>query len=138
MFFRERTPEATGAWKGRKVSHMTTDALALFMTFKGLVSGREVEAKVAEPEFRPFRFPKEEATTLSRAIAPANLAREPRTLEELGVPGPLARELELTLRGMGMAKGDRVPGYTFTKPDGTRYTLRLAPEPARDAADLAA
>ncbi len=136
MFFRERTPEATGARKGKQVSHMTTDALALFLSLKNLVNGRE-ETKIPEPEFKPFRFPKREAAA-RRSIAPANVAREPRTLEELGIPGVLAREVELTLRAMGMTKGDRVPGYTFAKPDGTRYALRLAEEPGRDATGLAA
>ncbi len=117
---------------------MTTDALALFMAWKRLVGGREVEARVAEPEFKPFRFPRKEAAAPSRAVAPANVAREPRTLGELGVPGTLARELELTLRGMGMVEGDRVPGWTFATPDGTRYALRVGAEPGRAATDRAA
>ncbi len=118
------------------MKHMT-DALRLFMTFKSLVSGRDVETRVAEPEFKPFRFPRKEAAAPSR-VAAANVAREPGTLEELGVPGPLARELELTLRAMGMAGDGRVTGWTFTRPDGARYALRLASEPRGGATDLAA
>ena len=38
-----------------------TNALALFATFKELVRNPEVDTKVPEPEFKPFRFPKEEA-----------------------------------------------------------------------------
>jgi hypothetical protein len=136
MFFRERTPEAKGPGKEDKVSHMT-NALALFATFKDLVRNPEVETKVPEPEFKPFRFPKEE-TAQPRKIAAANVASEPRTLEELGVAGPLARELEATLRVMGLTRGNRVVGYTFATPEGTRYALRLATVPGRDAANLAA
>ncbi len=116
---------------------MTTDALAMFVAFKDLVNGREDE-KVPEPEFKPFRFPKEEAAAHRKVVAAANVASEPRTLEELGIDGALARDLEATLRVMGATRGDRVVGYTFAKPDGTRYALRLATAPGRDATDLAA
>jgi hypothetical protein len=117
---------------------MTTDALALIMASKALAANREDGTEVPEPEFKPFRFPEKEAVARSRTIAPANVAREPRTLEELGVPGSLARELEATLRMMGATRGDRVVGYTFAARDGNRYALRLAPETGRDATDLAA
>ncbi len=118
---------------------MTTDALALFGMFKALVNGREDETKVVpEPEFKPFRFPRKEATAQAGKVAAANVASEPRTLEELGIDGALARELEGTLRVMGATRGDRVVGYTFAKPDGTRYALRLGNLPGSDAADLAA
>ncbi len=118
---------------------MTTDALAMIMSSKALAESREDDTKVPEPEFKPFRFPKKEAAAVrSRPITPANVAREPRTLEELGVPGPLAREMETTFRVMGLTRGDRVVGYTFTAPDGTRHALRLATVPGRDASGLAA
>ncbi len=116
---------------------MTTDALAMFVAFKSLVKGREDETKVPEPEFKPFRFPREEATA-HREIAAANVASEPRTLEELGVDAALARELEATMRVMGVTRGDRVIGYTFATPDGTRYALRLATGPGHEATGLAA
>ncbi len=118
---------------------MTTDALALMMSSKALTESREDENKIPEPEFKPFRFPKKEAAAVrSRPVTPANVAREPRTLEELGVPGPLAREMETTFRVMGLTRDDRVIGYTFTAPDGTRHALRLATVPGRDATGLAA
>jgi hypothetical protein len=137
MFFRERTPEAKGPGKEEKVSQMT-NALPLFGMFKGLVRNREDETRVPEPEFKPFRFPRKEAAAQSRTIAAVNVAREPRTLEELGVAASLARELEATLQVLGATRGDRVIGYTFATPDGTRYALRLASAPGRDATGIAA
>ncbi len=95
------------------------------------------DIKVPEPEFKPFRFPRREAAA-ARSIAPANVASQPKTLAELGVPGPLASELEATFRVMGLTRGDRVVGYTFTAPDGSRHTLRLATVPGSDASGLAA
>ena len=117
---------------------MLKDALSLIWTYKALAANREDEPVVPEPEFKPFRFPRKEAAVRSRTIAPANVAREPRTLEELGVPGPLAREMEATFQVMGLTRGDRVVGYTFTAKDGTRHALRLATVPGRDATGLAA
>jgi hypothetical protein len=57
-------------------------------------------------------------------IAPANTSRSPRTLEELGVPGSLARELEAVLGAMGMIDGERIVGFTFRAPDGVVHPLR--------------
>jgi len=97
---------------------------------------RDARITVPEPEFRPFRLPRREAAAQVRPIASAR--REPRTLEELGVPGPLARELETTLELMGHTRGDRVVGYAFVTADGARHPLRLATVPGRDATGLAA
>ncbi len=137
MFFRERTPDATGDRKGRRVDHMLKHALSLFWNYDVREENRAHRIRVPEPEFKPFRFPGREAVAV-RAIAPANVAREPSTLAELGVPGPLASELEATFRMMGVTRGDRVVGYTFTAPDGTRHALRLATAPERDTSGLAA
>jgi hypothetical protein len=116
---------------------MMTEALAL-LTMVNLAKSRDNEKKIPEPEFKPFRFPKHEAVAARvHKLAPTKVAREPRTLEELGIAGELARELESTFRLMGLTRGDRVVGLTFTTPDGVRHGLRLA-APARDAAGLAA
>lgn len=118
---------------------MTTDALALIVGYKALEAEiREGETKVPEPEFKPFRFPKKEAAARSLPTTPANVTREPRTLEELGIPGPLAREMEVTFRALGLTRGDRVVGYTFTARNGSRHALRLSAVPGRDTAGLAA
>jgi hypothetical protein len=117
---------------------MMTNALALFATFKAFVANREDETKVPEPEFKPFRFPKKEAAVRARTVEAANVAREPRTLEELGVPATLASDLEATFRLMGLTRGDRVVGYTFTAKDGTRHALRVSEVPGRNATGLAA
>ncbi len=116
---------------------MMTEALTLLtMSFAAKV-GKD-ETKIPEPEFKPFRFSKHEAVAArARELVPANVAREPRTLEELGVPGALASELEANLRLMGVTRGDRVVGYTFTTPEGTRHALRLA-DTGRDVSGLAA
>ena len=50
-----------------------------------------------------------------------------RTLEELGVPGPLAKEMEGALRVLGGASRWRV----FVTPDGVAHPLR-AEEASRD------
>ncbi len=114
-----------------------TDAITLFTFFK-TTDEEKAPKGVPEPEFKPFRFPRPEAAAVrAEALTPANTAREPRTLEELGVPGPLARELEATFRVLGAARGDEVTGFTFRAVDGTRYALK-ATVPARDAGDLAA
>jgi hypothetical protein len=54
-----------------------------------------------------------------------------RTLEELGVPPALARELEGALRAQGEAAGGRAPWQAFVTPDGRRHALRLDDEPGR-------
>jgi hypothetical protein len=54
----------------------------------------------------------------------AGAAHVPRTLEELGVPRPLAADLEAALRVMGMVEGDRIVGLAFRTPDGALHALR--------------
>ncbi len=63
----------------------------------------------------------------------------PRTLRELGVPGPLAGELELVLRMMGHVQGDRISGFSFRTPDGVKHQLRAErPEQGGDVISRAA
>ncbi len=63
----------------------------------------------------------------------------PKTLRELGVPGPLAGEMELVLRMMGHVKGDRITGFSFRTPDGVKHELRAEkPQQELDAASRAA
>jgi hypothetical protein len=71
-------------------------------------------------------------------VAAANTAREARTLEDLGVPGTLAHDLERTLRLMGRVKGDRIEGYTFRTTDGSSYALKVSAPAATDAGERAA
>jgi hypothetical protein len=116
---------------------MMTGAL-LYRTLETMVRESK-ETKVPEPEFKPFRFPQKEAVaTPIRSITPANVTREPRTLEELGVPRTLAHDLEATLRVMGATRGDRVVGYTFRAADGASYELCTSGVAGRSEADLAA
>jgi hypothetical protein len=115
---------------------MTMDAMALFGWFAAMKP--KEEKAVPEPEFRPFRFPREEGAVRAEALRPANTARAPRTLKELGVPGPLAKELELALRLMGNAPGENVAGLTFRTPDGSAYAVKLEAAPVRAASDRAA
>lgn len=61
-----------------------------------------------------------------KKIVAANTAREARTLEQLGVPAPLAGELENTLRWMGRVNGDRITGFTFRAADGVEHALRTS------------
>jgi hypothetical protein len=68
--------------------------------------------------------------TEEKTIVAANTAREPRTLEQLGVPGPLARELEATLRWMGRVQGERITGFTFRAVDGVEHALRTSAQAA--------
>lgn len=101
------------------------EAFALLVGLKSLTA-RERNPVVPEPEFKPFKF--EERST---GTAPVPLA--PRTLQELGVPGTLAKEMEFWLRLTGHTQGDRVTGYTFRTPDGTSHALRLGKVPAEAA-----
>jgi hypothetical protein len=99
----------------------------MFEAFAMLVGNKTVFAKehtpvVPEPEFKPFRF-----AVSSPEPTPVPLA--PRTLEELGVDGSLAKEMEFALWLHGHTKGDRVVGYTFRTPDGVRYALKLGSVP---------
>ena len=61
----------------------------------------------------------------------------PKTLRELGVPGSLAREMELMFELLGHTKGDRITGFSFRTPDGVRHELRSESADVR-AADKAA
>jgi hypothetical protein len=103
------------------------EAFALLVGLKSLAS-REHNPVVPEPEFVPFKFPEQAA-----AAAPVALA--PRTLEQLGVPGSLAREMEFWLHLTGRTQGDKVVGYTFRTTDGASHALRLSKVPAEAAAE---
>jgi hypothetical protein len=109
------------------------EAFALLVGQKSLSShwARENSPVVPEPEFMPFRFPE-----LSSKPAPLPLA--PRTLEELGVPGAVAKEMELYLYLHFRTEGDRVFGYTFRTTDGVSHSLRLSSIPAEVSAERAA
>jgi len=107
------------------------DAYALMLGFRAvsmIARERDGLEKVPEPEFVPFKLPSRRAE--AEAVAPANIAQKPRTLSELGVPGPLASEMELWFGLLGATRGDQVVGYTFRTPDGVIHPLRLAPERA--------
>jgi hypothetical protein len=101
------------------------EAFALLVGLKSLTA-REHTPVVPEPEFVPFKFEERSAEAVPVPLAP-------RTLQELGVPGPLAREMEFWLRLTGRTQGDRVNGYTFRTPDGTSHALRLGQVPAEAA-----
>jgi hypothetical protein len=121
---------------------MMTDTMALFAMFEalGTLTGSKREATVVpEPEFKPFKLSKRGSVAApATALAAANTTREARTLEDLGVPAPLAAELELSLRALGMTKGDRVTRFTFRTTDGASYALKTTPERTRAAGDRAA
>jgi hypothetical protein len=111
-----------------------SDALALMFAIKAVSKlGRNDEAQIIpEPEFAPFVFrpvataPVKKETSRAKAIVSANTARASRTLAELGVPNPLASEMELCLGLMGYTDGGNVVGYTFVTPDGASHALRLS------------
>jgi hypothetical protein len=133
-----KDPGSNGTLERKKVDDMA-NALALFLGYTLLAANRKDEnTKIPEPEFKPFRFPEKETAPRSLPTAPANVAREPRTLVELGIPASLAGEMEATFRAMDLTRGERVVGYTFVRRDGTRHALRLSEVPRRDAAGLAA
>jgi hypothetical protein len=64
------------------------------------------------------------------------MKRNEKTLAELGVPGPIATELEAALGALGLVKEGRVVGYTFLTPDGRRHAIAVdaAPTAVRDLA----
>lgn len=123
----------------------------MWETFALLLGLRAVELQardwdaqpvVPEPEFKPFQLQSRSAAGSGAAPgagreAPAAAGHAPRTLEELGVPGSLAAELEGSLRVMGMVDGDRIVGFTFRTPDGVLHPLRAA-RPAGRTSDRAA
>jgi hypothetical protein len=117
---------------------MMTDAMALFAMYAAKLAEAKKETRIPEPEFKPFRLPKAEAAAVrAEALTPANTAREPRTLAELGVPGTLARDLETALKLAGLTKRDGVTKVTFRTADGTRYAVKTTVE-AAPAGDVAA
>jgi len=113
------------------------NALAVLFGLREIEVMRKRRAvAVPEPEFKPFVFDalEERAGGRVEQLATASL-QGPRTLNELGVPEPLASDIEFTLRMMGAVVGDRVAGYTFRTPDGRSHALRVRPEKAaRDRA----
>jgi hypothetical protein len=127
-------------------------ALGMLMGFRVIESiAREKSgaSKVPEPPFAPFVFPAGRKGAFAAevaagervraaAVVPANSAREPRTLEELGVPRALAKELEATLVVMGAAGGGGEVGYTFRTTNGVSHALRLATTPGERASERAA
>ena len=50
---------------------------------------------------------------------------EPKTLRELGVPGPLAAEFEVMLGVMGHVENGQIVGFHFRTPDGVCSALRV-------------
>ncbi len=76
-----------------------------------------------------MKKPNETTTYEAEAVVSAG----PKTLRELGVPGPLASEMELVLRLMGHVKGDRITRFSFRTPDGVKHELRA--EKAEQDAD---
>jgi hypothetical protein len=56
--------------------------------------------------------------------------RPPRSLEELGVPAQLARELEGALRALGEVEGGRAIRRSFVTPDGASHALRVDDAPS--------
>lgn len=110
-----------------------SDALALMLAIKAVSKlGRKDEARaIREPEFAPFVFrpvasaPVKKETSRAKAVVSANTTRASRTLAELGVPNPLASEMELYLGLMGNTDGGKVVGYSFVTPDGASHALRL-------------
>lgn len=83
------------------------------------------------PVIRPFELAEGSA-------GPAVVALAPRTLQELGVDGSIAKEMELTLRLLGHTRGEQVVGFSFLTPDGTRNALRLSAVPTESSAERAA
>ncbi len=111
-----------------------SDAIMLLLGLRAVelhARSRDASPVVPEPEFKPFQLSSRRgAGTASAqrspagAIPPANTTRSPRTLQELGVPGSLAREFEGALRAMGLVDGDRIVGFTYRTPDGVVHPLR--------------
>ncbi|BDG05347.1 hypothetical protein [Anaeromyxobacter oryzae] len=64
--------------------------------------------------------------------ATERIAPRPRTLEDLGVPGPLAAELEAVFRAMGSVHAGQIDGRAFVTRDGERHAIQV-PAPKRAA-----
>ncbi len=80
------------------------------------------------------RSPKSPPPTVARNEAAGGAS----TLRELGVPGELALDLETALHALGAVSGNAVAGFSFVKPDGARYRLKVERDPPAPAADRAA
>jgi len=111
-----------------------SDAFALWVGLRAiqwiLREEHDGQTVVPEPEFKPFRLPKRSGADagLVRTV-PASQAgggRSRRTLQELGVPRPLASEIEETLRALGRIEGDRIVGFTYRTPNGVSHALRAS------------
>ncbi len=119
-----------------------SDAFALLLGFQAvsrIAKERDGVTGVPEPEFEPFKLPSRRAEV--EDVKPANTADQRSTLAELGVPGSLAREMELWFELFGATRGDEVVGYTFRTPDGVSHPLRRSPAhslPSSEDADRAA
>ena len=61
-----------------------------------------------------------------------------KTLRELGVPDELRKEFEATFKALGKTRGDKIVGFTFVTPEGTRHQLRLEQDPSDPMSDRAA
>lgn len=107
-------------------------AYALMRTVAAWGLGKAIKAReeveVPEPEFKPFRFPREEVAVKASELNAANVTARPATLTELGVERSLARDIEFTLGVMGAVRGGRVVGYTFRTVDGAVHELRVSAE----------
>jgi tRNA A37 methylthiotransferase MiaB len=64
--------------------------------------------------------------------------QEEKTLRELGVPDELRKEFEATFKALGKTRGDKIVGFTFVTPEGTRHRLRLEQDPSDPAGERAA
>jgi hypothetical protein len=86
----------------------------------------EEARRIEEPPFEPFDLSAvRSGRAAARLEAAAGPERPPATLAELGVPGELARNLEVTFRAMGATAGGRVAGFRFRTPDGASGPIRL-------------
>jgi len=97
------------------------------------------KSEVLEPDFQPFDLSRFRATEAGQPAAlGASTTREARTLRELGVPGPLAAEMELVFGFMGLVDGDRIVGVSFRTPEGATFALRTRAAAGDLSANLAA
>jgi len=92
---------------------------------------KELTPVLPEPQFKPFK-------SESTSVEPTPLAFAARTLQELGVDGSLAKEMELVLRLLGHTNGEDVVAYLFRTPDGTPHTVKLCAVPAEESSERAA
>ncbi len=110
------------------------DAIAMLLGLQALERARRRNAPVVpEPEFKPFLLssrrgsgPAPGSRAPAEELSAANTTRASSTLEELGVPGTLAADLEAALRAMGRVEGERIVGFTYRTRDGVLHELRTA------------